>query len=190
MFIAHLALSLTHKSSETMRHSLPVPHSSASHPPTHTHTHIVTPTHTQVQQDYESFIKELTSRFPHEASGIRGFYDECWRVFNALNVLELKSLEEIRYLMGQFVRHPLECLTLAGYATLNAGRLEPHTHSHTCTRTRLNRRNNMCVCVSSKLAGNTARRSRAEPVRAKLSAHVNDGVCVCVCVCVCRRGGT
>jgi hypothetical protein len=37
-----------------------------------------------------------TARFPHEAAGIRAFYGECWRVFNALNSLEMKSLEEPR----------------------------------------------------------------------------------------------
>lgn len=36
------------------------------------------------------------ARFPHESSGIKSFYNECWSVFNALNSLELKSLEEPR----------------------------------------------------------------------------------------------
>jgi hypothetical protein len=36
------------------------------------------------------------ARFPHESSGIKSFYDECWAVFNALNSLEMKSLEEPR----------------------------------------------------------------------------------------------
>jgi hypothetical protein len=50
----------------------------------------------QVWRGYDDFITELTARFPHEADGIRAFYGECWRVFNALNSLELKSLEEPR----------------------------------------------------------------------------------------------
>jgi hypothetical protein len=33
-----------------------------------------------VWRDYKKFIAELTQRFPHEAAGIRKFYDECWRV--------------------------------------------------------------------------------------------------------------
>ncbi len=45
----------------------------------------------------------------------------CPQVFNSLNVLELKSLEEPRYLLQQFVRHPLACLTLAKYALANTG---------------------------------------------------------------------
>ncbi|KEH41810.1 carotenoid isomerase [Medicago truncatula] len=42
-------------------------------------------------------------------------------IFNALNSLELKSLEEPLYLFGQFFQKPLECLTLAYYLPQNAG---------------------------------------------------------------------
>jgi hypothetical protein len=34
------------------------------------------------------------------------------QIFNSLNSLELKSLEEPLYLFGQFFKKPLECLTL------------------------------------------------------------------------------
>lgn len=34
------------------------------------------------------------------------------QVFNALNALELKSLEEPLYLFGQFFKNPAACLTL------------------------------------------------------------------------------
>jgi len=37
------------------------------------------------------------------------------QIFNALNSLELKSLEEPIYLFGQFLKKPLECLTLGNY---------------------------------------------------------------------------
>jgi prolycopene isomerase len=50
----------------------------------------------QVWRKYEDFVAELSARFPHEASGIKSFYDECWAVFNSLNSLEMKSLEEPR----------------------------------------------------------------------------------------------
>ncbi|KAH8504861.1 hypothetical protein H0E87_012197 [Populus deltoides] len=53
--------------------------------------------------------------------GILKFYDECCKIFNALNSLELKSLEEPIYLLGQFFQKPLECLTLAYYLPQNAG---------------------------------------------------------------------
>lgn len=39
----------------------------------------------QVWQDYNKFIAELISRFPHEAEGIRGFYGECWQVRGLYN---------------------------------------------------------------------------------------------------------
>ncbi|CAK9160839.1 unnamed protein product [Ilex paraguariensis] len=42
-------------------------------------------------------------------------------IFNALNSLELKSLEEPIYLFRQFFKKPLECLTLAYYLPQNAG---------------------------------------------------------------------
>ena len=75
----------------------------------------------KVWRDYQAFLKELGDRFPAERAGIRRFYDECWRVFDALNSLELKSLEEPRYLLTQFARHPLACLTLASFLTTNTG---------------------------------------------------------------------
>jgi prolycopene isomerase len=45
-------------------------------------------------------VEELSARFPAEREGIKKFYGECWSVFNALNSLDLKSLEEPRYLLG------------------------------------------------------------------------------------------
>ena len=54
----------------------------------------------KVWREYEDFVEELSQRFPHEREGIKKFYGECWAVFNSLNSLELKSLEEPRYLLG------------------------------------------------------------------------------------------
>lgn len=42
-------------------------------------------------------------------------------MFNSLNSLELKSLEEPRYLLGEFAKHPVACLTLASFLTTNSG---------------------------------------------------------------------
>ena len=42
-------------------------------------------------------------------------------MFNALNTLELKSLEEPRYLLEQFAAHPIACLTLASFVASNTG---------------------------------------------------------------------
>jgi prolycopene isomerase len=56
-----------------------------------------------------------------EVRGIRAFYDECWKVFNCLNAMDLLSLEEPRYLTRVFFQHPLACLGLVKYLPLNAG---------------------------------------------------------------------
>ena len=75
----------------------------------------------RVHQDYERFLQELIAKFPHEARGIRQFYDECWQVFNCLNAMDLLSLEELRYLTRVFFQHPAACLGLVKYLPLNAG---------------------------------------------------------------------
>ncbi len=75
----------------------------------------------KVHQDYERFLQELFAKFPHEAQGIRKFYDECWQVFNCLNAMDLLSLEELRYLTRVFFQHPFACLGLVKYLPLNVG---------------------------------------------------------------------
>lgn len=74
--------------------------------PTQIHYHLpASPAHPEgldvkVWRDYDEFVAELVSKFPHEEAGIKKFYGECWRVFDSLNALDLKSLEEPRYLLG------------------------------------------------------------------------------------------
>jgi prolycopene isomerase len=75
----------------------------------------------KVHQDYEQFLQELFAKFPHEAKGIRQFYDECWQVFNCLNAMDLLSLEELKYLTRVFFQHPASCLGLVKYLPLNVG---------------------------------------------------------------------
>ncbi len=75
----------------------------------------------KVHKDYEKYLQELTAYFPQERVGIRKFYDECWKVFNCLNVMELLSLEEPQYLARVFLQHPLACLGLVQYLPQNAG---------------------------------------------------------------------
>lgn len=89
--------------------------------PTTVHFHLPGGLSVRVHRDYNEFITELISKFPHEKEGINKFYSECWKIFNALNSLELKSLEEPIYLFGQFFKKPAECLTLAYYLPQNAG---------------------------------------------------------------------
>ncbi|KAL5742001.1 hypothetical protein ACOSP7_028733 [Xanthoceras sorbifolium] len=89
--------------------------------PTTVHFHLPNDLSVRVHREYSEFIAELTSKFPHEKEGIVTFYGECWKIFNALNSLDLKSLEEPIYLFGQFFQKPIECLTLAYFLPQNAG---------------------------------------------------------------------
>lgn len=89
--------------------------------PTTVHFHLPNDLSVRIHREYDDFIEELVSKFPHEKEGIIKFYSECWKIFNSLNSLELKSLEEPIYLFGQFFKKPVECLTLAYYLPRNAG---------------------------------------------------------------------
>ncbi|MCX5961099.1 MAG: carotene isomerase [Cyanobacteria bacterium] len=74
-----------------------------------------------VDRDYESFIAELTARFPHEAKGIRAFYDTCAQVFHCLDAMPLLSLEDPAYLAKVFFKAPMACLGLARWLPVNVG---------------------------------------------------------------------
>ena len=74
-----------------------------------------------VDRDYEGFIAQLTARFPHEAKGIRAFYETCWQVFNCLDAMPLLSLEDPAYLAKVFFKAPLACLGLARWLPVNVG---------------------------------------------------------------------
>jgi prolycopene isomerase len=74
-----------------------------------------------VPRDYGQFLAGLTARFPHEAKGIRAFYDTCWQVFRCLDAMPLLSLEDPAYLAKVFARAPLACLGLARWLPVNAG---------------------------------------------------------------------
>lgn len=89
--------------------------------PVQIHYHLPNNLDLKVYRDYNRFLEELYNYFPEEKEGIRQFYDECWTVFNALNSMELLSLEEIRYLTRVFFQKPLACLSLVKYLPLNVG---------------------------------------------------------------------
>ncbi|MFN9624506.1 MAG: carotenoid isomerase [Cyanobacteriota bacterium] len=75
----------------------------------------------EVDRDSTTFIARLTALFPHEAKGIRAFYDTCWQVFRCLDAMPLLSLEDPAYLVKVFARAPLACLGLARWLPVNAG---------------------------------------------------------------------
>ncbi len=89
--------------------------------PVQIHYHLPNNLNLKVHRDYEKFLQELYVYFPEEKKGIKGFYDECWQVFNCLNSMDLLSLEEIRYLTRVFFQHPLSCLGLLKYLPVNVG---------------------------------------------------------------------
>ncbi|KAK9289385.1 hypothetical protein L1049_007540 [Liquidambar formosana] len=95
--------------------------------PTTVHFHLPNNLSVRVHREYSEFITELTSKFPHEKEGILKFYGECWKIFNALNSLELKSLEEPIYLFGQFFQKPLEvpdtCLLFASKCWVHSSKI-------------------------------------------------------------------
>jgi prolycopene isomerase len=74
-----------------------------------------------VARDYEKFVADLTALFPHEAKGIRAFYDTCWQVFRCLDAMPLLSLEDPAYLAKVFFKAPLACLGLARWLPFNVG---------------------------------------------------------------------
>ncbi len=74
-----------------------------------------------VDRDYGTFLADLTALFPHEAKGIRAFYDTCWQVFRCLDAMPLLSLEDPAYLAKVFFRAPLACLGLARWLPVNVG---------------------------------------------------------------------
>ncbi len=89
--------------------------------PVQIHYHLPDDLELKVHREYEQFLQELIARFPHEAKGIRQFYDQCWKVFNSLNSIELLSLEEPRYLTRVFFQNPGACLSLLQYIAQNVG---------------------------------------------------------------------
>jgi len=89
--------------------------------PVQIHYHLPNNLNLKVHRDYDKFLQELYAYFPEEKKGIKGFYDECWQVFNCLNSMDLLSLEEIRYLTRVFFQHPLSCLGLLKYLPVNVG---------------------------------------------------------------------
>jgi len=89
--------------------------------PVQIHYHLPNELDLKVHRNYDRFLQELIAYFPHEQQGIRRFYDECWKVFNCLNAIELLSLEEPRYLLRVFFQNPFACLGLARYLPMNVG---------------------------------------------------------------------
>ncbi|TAE58006.1 MAG: carotene isomerase [Nostocales cyanobacterium] len=89
--------------------------------PVQIHYHLPGNLNIKVDQNYEKFLQNLITYFPQEEKGIRSFYNECQKIFNCLNSIELLSLEELGYVMRVFLQKPLSCLGLAKYLPQNVG---------------------------------------------------------------------
>ncbi len=89
--------------------------------PVQIHYHLPGNLEIKVHRDYENYLQELIQKFPLERQGLRRFYDAFWQVFNGLNGMELLSLEEPRYLLKTFLRHPDICLRLLKFLPQNVG---------------------------------------------------------------------
>ncbi|WP_320664684.1 carotenoid isomerase [Prochlorococcus sp. MIT 1223] len=76
-----------------------------------------------VKRDYQEFISDLCSCFPHEESGIKKFYQKCWDVFNCLDAMPLLSIEDPKYLAKVFFKAPFSCLGLAKWLPVNVGEI-------------------------------------------------------------------
>ncbi len=74
-----------------------------------------------VNRNYDQFISDLISLFPHEESGIKHFYETCWKVFHCLDAMPLLSIEDPTYLAKVFFKAPLACLGLARWLPVNVG---------------------------------------------------------------------
>jgi prolycopene isomerase len=72
--------------------------------------------------DRELFLRSLVLLFPHEAEGIRKFYDELEDVFRILSALPAGSLEDVVHLGAVGLGHPAKTVSLAMKTFRSMGR--------------------------------------------------------------------
>lgn len=68
--------------------------------PSTVHFHLPNNLSVQVHREYNDFIKEMISTFPHEKDGIIKFYSECWKVCSL--ALQLQSLGHNHFALFKF----------------------------------------------------------------------------------------
>ncbi|PWA98413.1 carotenoid isomerase [Artemisia annua] len=81
--------------------------------PSTVHFHLPNNLSVLVHREYNAFISELTSRFPHEKEGILKFYDVCWKMS--------EIAKDIYYDYGFPFTHLVQMLAIAYYLPQNAG---------------------------------------------------------------------
>jgi hypothetical protein len=63
--------------------------------PVTVHYHLPNSLSVQVHREYDDFLRELISRFPHEEAGIRTFYAECWKVCSITPRFIARKMNEV-----------------------------------------------------------------------------------------------
>ncbi|MCS7013149.1 MAG: FAD-dependent oxidoreductase [Chloroherpetonaceae bacterium] len=89
--------------------------------PVQIHYHLPNGFEVATHYDRERFLSELIARFPHEAKGIRAFYDELEKVFQIISTFPAGSLEDPLHLLRLAARYPRKVLRLAYYTTQSMG---------------------------------------------------------------------
>lgn len=81
--------------------------------PVQIHYHLPNGFEVPVFYEKEKFLGALVRRFPHEAAGIRAFYQELEAVYEILSALPAGSLEDFVHVMQVGVRNPGKTMALA-----------------------------------------------------------------------------
>ncbi|NTU98139.1 MAG: FAD-dependent oxidoreductase, partial [Chlorobiaceae bacterium] len=90
--------------------------------PVQIHFHLPNGLSVPAWYDREVFLDTLATRFPHEAGGIRKFYDELEDVYRILSALPAGSLEDITHLGSVGLNNPLKTVSLAMKTFRSMGR--------------------------------------------------------------------
>ncbi|NTW68883.1 MAG: NAD(P)-binding protein [Chlorobiaceae bacterium] len=83
------------------------------HDPVQIHYHLPNSFTVLASYDREAFLGTLINRFPHEESGIRGFYRELDDVYDIISSFPAGSLEDVIHLLAVGSGYPLKAISLA-----------------------------------------------------------------------------
>lgn len=93
------------------------------HDPVQIHYHLPNGREVRTHKDRDRFLDELVALFPHEARGIRRFYDRIDAFFRRLNQMPFESIEDVDHLVRVATRFPLGTLQLMYYSLVDIARI-------------------------------------------------------------------
>jgi prolycopene isomerase len=93
------------------------------HDPIQIHYHLPNGREVRAHYDRERFLEELIAVFPHEARGIRRFYDRIDAFFRRLNQMPFESIEDLGHLVNVARAFPLGTLQLMYYSLVNVAKI-------------------------------------------------------------------